>query len=61
MQDRIVPHLSNWEVIGLWVSPRSKMTSLYEPPKIPEVGAWIKFREHPAPTWCQPMPAVLPP
>ena len=38
----IVPHLGNWEVIGLWVSPRSKMTSLYEPPKIPEVGAWIK-------------------
>jgi Kdo2-lipid IVA lauroyltransferase/acyltransferase len=38
----IVPHQGNWEVVGLWVSPRSKMTSLYEPPKIPEVGAWIK-------------------
>ena len=38
----IVPHLGNWEVIGLWVSPRSKMTSLYEPPKIPEVDNWIK-------------------
>lgn len=38
----IVPHQGNWEVLGLWVSPRSKMTSLYEPPKIPEVGKWIK-------------------
>lgn len=38
----IVPHLGNWEVIGLWVSPRSTMTSLYEPPKIAEVGDWIK-------------------
>lgn len=38
----IVPHQGNWEVVGLWVSPRSKMTSLYEPPKIPEVGNWIK-------------------
>ena len=38
----IVPHQGNWEVLGLWVSPRSKMTSLYEPPKIPEVGNWIK-------------------
>ncbi len=38
----IVPHQGNWEVVGLWVSPRSKMTSLYEPPKIPEVGTWIK-------------------
>ena len=38
----IVPHQGNWEVVGLWVSPRSKMTSLYEPPKIPEVGDWIK-------------------
>ena len=38
----IVPHLGNWEVVGLWVSPRSKMTSLYEPPKIPELGSWIK-------------------
>jgi KDO2-lipid IV(A) lauroyltransferase len=38
----IVPHQGNWEVVGLWVSPRSKMTSLFEPPKIPEVGNWIK-------------------
>lgn len=38
----IGPHQGNWEVVGLWVSLRSKMTSLYEPPKIPEVGAWIK-------------------
>ena len=38
----IVPHQGNWEVVGLWVSPRNKMTSLYEPPKIPEVGNWIK-------------------
>ncbi len=38
----VVPHQGNWEVVGLWVSLRSKMTSLYEPPKIPEVGDWIK-------------------
>jgi KDO2-lipid IV(A) lauroyltransferase len=39
----IIPHQGNWEVVGLWASHRCKMTSLYEPPKIPEVGAWIKF------------------
>ncbi len=38
----IVPHLGNWEVVGLWASSRCKMTSLYEPPKIPELGTWIK-------------------
>lgn len=38
----IVPHLGNWEVVGLWASSRCQMTSLYEPPKIPELGAWIK-------------------
>jgi len=29
-------------VIGLWLSPRTKMTSLYEPPKIAPLGRWIK-------------------
>ena len=32
----IVPHLGNWEVIGLWVSPRSKMTSTTNRPKFPK-------------------------
>ncbi|MDB9969891.1 lysophospholipid acyltransferase family protein [Porticoccaceae bacterium] len=38
----IIPHQGNWEVIGLWLSPQTKMTSLYEPPKIPPLGRWIK-------------------
>ena len=38
----IVPHQGNWEVIGLWISPQTKMTSLYEPPKIAPLGRWIK-------------------
>jgi KDO2-lipid IV(A) lauroyltransferase len=38
----IIPHLGNWEVIGLWLSPQTKMTSLYEPPKIAPLGRWIK-------------------
>ena len=38
----IVPHQGNWEVIGLWISPQTKMTSLYEPPKIEPLGRWIK-------------------
>lgn len=38
----IVPHQGNWEVIGLWVATQTQMTSLYEPPKIPQLGKWIK-------------------
>jgi KDO2-lipid IV(A) lauroyltransferase len=38
----IVPHQGNWEVIGLWLAPQTKMTSLYEPPKIAPLGRWIK-------------------
>jgi len=38
----IIPHHGNWEVIGLWLSPQTKMTSLYEPPKIAPLGDWIK-------------------
>lgn len=38
----IVPHQGNWEVIGLWLSPQTKMTSLYEPPKIAPLARWIK-------------------
>ncbi len=38
----IIPHQGNWEVIGLWLSPQTKMTSLYEPPKIAPLGRWIK-------------------
>ena len=38
----LVPHLGNWEVIGLWVSQMTTMTSLYEPPKMAELENWIK-------------------
>ena len=38
----LIPHQGNWEVIGLWLSPQTKMTSLYEPPKIAPLGRWIK-------------------
>lgn len=38
----LIPHLGNWEVIGLWVAAQTKMTSLYQPPKIPALGDWIK-------------------
>jgi len=38
----IAPHQGNWEVIGLWVAQQTKMTSLYQPPKIAAFGNWIK-------------------
>jgi KDO2-lipid IV(A) lauroyltransferase len=38
----VAPHQGNWEALGLWISKRGKMTSLYEPPKIPKLGAWVK-------------------
>ena len=38
----VVPHQGNWEVVGLWVSKQTAMTSLYEPQKMPALDRWIK-------------------
>ena len=38
----LVPHQGNWEVIGLWVSTLTTMTSMYEPPKMAQLEHWIK-------------------
>jgi KDO2-lipid IV(A) lauroyltransferase len=38
----LIPHQGNWEVIGLWISAQTAMTSLYQPPKLPALDQWIK-------------------
>jgi len=38
----IVPHFGNWEVVGQWLSQRAPMTSLYKPPKVPQIEQWVK-------------------
>mgnify|MGYP003322992587 CR=1 FL=1 len=38
----LVPHQGNWEVIGLWLAKQTPMTALYQPPKMPKLGDWIK-------------------
>lgn len=38
----LVPHQGNWEVVGLWVAKFTQMTSLFQPPKMPKLGDWIK-------------------
>jgi KDO2-lipid IV(A) lauroyltransferase len=38
----LIPHQGNWEVIGLWISAQTAMTSLYQPPKLPTLDKWIK-------------------
>lgn len=38
----VIPHQGNWEVIGLWASQQAAMTSLYDPPRMVELDAWIK-------------------
>lgn len=38
----LIPHLGNWEVIGLWVAKQATMTSLYQPPKLANLDNWIK-------------------
>ena len=38
----IIPHLGNWEILGLWISKRAPMTSIYEPPKIKSLNDWVK-------------------
>ena len=38
----LIPHQGNWEVLGLWLAQQAQMTSLFQPPKLPAVGEWIK-------------------
>ena len=38
----IIPHIGNWELLGLWISAQTRMTSIYEPPKIEGLNTWIK-------------------
>jgi KDO2-lipid IV(A) lauroyltransferase len=38
----LIPHQGNWEVLGLWISKQTIMTSLYEPPKMVELESWVK-------------------
>lgn len=35
------PHLGNWEMAGLFLASRYKMATLYRPPKIQELDAYI--------------------
>lgn len=37
-----VPHLGNWEIVGLYVSAHYPMTSLYRPPRLPELDTLIR-------------------
>jgi KDO2-lipid IV(A) lauroyltransferase len=37
----IIPHLGNWEVVGLYLAQLHKTTSLYEPPKDPGLDRLI--------------------
>ncbi len=38
----LVPHQGNWELVGLWLAQRTAIASLYEPPKLQALEAWIK-------------------
>ncbi len=38
----LVPHMGNWEVVGLWLAHHTKITSLYEPPKLAALEKWIR-------------------
>ena len=38
----IIPHYGNWEIVGMWLSHRAPMTSLYKPPKEPLIEQWVK-------------------
>jgi len=37
-----IPHLGNWEIIGLYCSARYPMTSLYRPPRLAAIDALIR-------------------
>ena len=38
----VCPHQGNWEVVGPWITQYTKLTILYDPPKIASLGRWIK-------------------
>lgn len=38
----LVPHIGNWEVLGLYLCGITQMTTLYQPPKIAEMEALIR-------------------
>jgi KDO2-lipid IV(A) lauroyltransferase len=38
----LVPHLGNWEVLGLHLATLGSTVSLYEPPKLPGLGPFIE-------------------
>jgi KDO2-lipid IV(A) lauroyltransferase len=38
----ICPHQGNWEILGPWITQYSKLTILYDPPRIESLGRWIK-------------------
>ena len=38
----LVPHLGNWEVVGLQLSEYTPVTSLYQPPDLPQLEALIR-------------------
>ena len=39
----VCPHQGNWEVVGPWITQYTKLTILYDPPKIASLGRWIKI------------------
>lgn len=38
----LVPHLSNWEICGMYVSEGTKSTFMYQPPKLPGLDRLMK-------------------
>lgn len=38
----LVPHQGNWEFLNLWLATQTKITTLYQPPKMQALGNWIK-------------------
>ena len=38
----LIPHQGNWEVAGLWIAQYTRMTSLYEPPKLAALETLVK-------------------
>ena len=53
------PHLGSWEIVGLWVSARMPMTSLYRPPKVPGLEDPLRgARARAARTSSRPTPAA---
>jgi KDO2-lipid IV(A) lauroyltransferase len=40
----LAPHLGNWEWLGIYLTTKTAVTSLYEPPKIPALDQWLRAR-----------------